>query len=284
MKVAVVTGGNKGIGYAIVKGLCEKYEGLVYLTARDVGRGEAAVAELKKLGLEPKFHQLDITDQESLDSFRDFIKKEHGGIDILVNNAAMAYKINATEPFGEKAEKTLYVNYFSLLKTCDTLFPLLCPHARVVNLSSSAGHLSRIPGDELKKKLASPTLTIGQLSELMKDFIQSAMENKHQQKGWPNFAYAAYAVSKVGVSALTFIQQRAFDADSREDIVVNAVHPGYVDTDMTSHMGPLTIEQGADAPLYLALLPDNVKSPSGNYIWCNREIVDWINGPMPGPY
>jgi carbonyl reductase 1 len=51
-------------------------------------------------------------------------------------------------------------------------------------------------------------------------------------------------VSKVGVSALTFIQQRAFDADPREDLVVNAVHPGYVDTDMTSHMGPLTIEQG----------------------------------------
>jgi carbonyl reductase 1 len=51
-------------------------------------------------------------------------------------------------------------------------------------------------------------------------------------------------VSKVAVSALSFIQQRAFNADSREDLVVNAVHPGYVDTDMTSHKGPLTIEQG----------------------------------------
>jgi NAD(P)-dependent dehydrogenase (short-subunit alcohol dehydrogenase family) len=51
-------------------------------------------------------------------------------------------------------------------------------------------------------------------------------------------------VSKVAVSAVTFIQQRAFDADPREDLVVNTVHPGYVDTDMTSHKGPLTIEQG----------------------------------------
>lgn len=42
-------------------------------------------------------------------------------------------------------------------------------------------------------------------------------------------------VSKVGVSALTRIQQRAFDADPREDLVVNCAHPGYVDTDMTSH-------------------------------------------------
>ena len=44
-----VTGGNKGIGYGIVKGLCEKYNGTVYLTARDVGRGEQAVGELKKV-------------------------------------------------------------------------------------------------------------------------------------------------------------------------------------------------------------------------------------------
>lgn len=51
-------------------------------------------------------------------------------------------------------------------------------------------------------------------------------------------------MSKVAVSALTFIQQHAFDADPREDLVVNAVHPGYVDTDMTSHKGPLTIEEG----------------------------------------
>lgn len=44
-----VTGGNKGIGYAIVKGLCKKYDGIVYLTARDVGRGEAAISELEKV-------------------------------------------------------------------------------------------------------------------------------------------------------------------------------------------------------------------------------------------
>lgn len=72
-------------------------------------------------------------------------------------------------------------------------------------------------------------------------FYRSTKAGVHESEGWPS---SAYAVSKVGVSALSFIQQRAFDSDSREDIVVNAVHPGYVDTDMTSHKGPLTIEQG----------------------------------------
>lgn len=71
--------------------------------------------------------------------------------------------------------------------------------------------------------------------------FRAAKSGNHQAEGWPN---SAYQVSKVGVSALTFIQQHAFDADPREDLVVNAVHPGYVDTDMTNHKGPLTIEQG----------------------------------------
>jgi carbonyl reductase 1 len=79
---------------------------------------------------------------------------------------------DATEPFGEQAENTLHVNYFSLLNTCHTLFPLLRPHARVVNLSSSAGHLARIPGEKLRKKLSSPTLTEEQLSDLVRQFIE----------------------------------------------------------------------------------------------------------------
>lgn len=281
MKVAVVTGGNKGIGYAIVKGLCEKYDGIVYLTARDVGRGEAAVSDLEKLGLKPKFHQLDITDQKSLETFHDFLKNEHGGIDVLVNNAAIAYKSAATEPMGVQAENTLRVNFFSLLNTCHVLFPLLRPHARVVNVSSSEGHLKKIPGELLRKKLSSSTLTEEQLTDLMKQFVTAAKSGNHQAEGWPN---SSYRVSKVGVSALTFIQQRAFDADPREDLIVNAVHPGYVDTDMTSHTGPLTIEQGAEAPLYLALLPPDVKSPHGCYVWCNKAVVDWVNGPTPSQY
>lgn len=70
---------------------------------------------------------------------------------------------------------------------------------------------------------------------------RAAQTGEHQNLGWPN---SAYSTSKIGISALTRIQQRAFDDDLREDIIVNACHPGYVDTDMTSHKGLLTIEEG----------------------------------------
>lgn len=66
---------------------------MVYLTARDVDRGTQAVLKLKELGFNPEFHQLDTTDLESIKKFRDHIITAHGGFDLLVNNAGMAYKV-----------------------------------------------------------------------------------------------------------------------------------------------------------------------------------------------
>lgn len=65
----------------------------MYLTARDVGRGEVAVEKLKSQGLNPLFHQLDITDKESITKFRNYITEKYGGIDLLINNAAIAFKV-----------------------------------------------------------------------------------------------------------------------------------------------------------------------------------------------
>lgn len=63
------------------------------MTSRDIGRGEEAVTKLKEQGLSPRYHQLDITDQESVDRFKDYIKKTHGGLDLLVNNAAILFQV-----------------------------------------------------------------------------------------------------------------------------------------------------------------------------------------------
>lgn len=85
-------------------------------------------------------------------------------------------------------------------------------------------------------------------------------------------------VSKVGVSALSIIQQRILDKESpNRNIAVNHVHPGYVATDMTNHKGILTPENGARAPLFAALQTD-VK---GKYIWWNCDVVDWYGDETP---
>lgn len=108
--------------------------------------------------------------------------------------------------------------------------------------------------------------------------FRSAKNDRNVQDGWGS---SAYNVSKVGVSSLTIIQQRAFDKDSsKQGVAVNCVHPGFVDTDMTNHKGVRTVEQGADAPTYLALLPSgtNIK---GKYVWYDRQVVDWYGPETP---
>jgi len=80
--------------------------------------------------------------------------------------------MNSTEPFSIQAEETLRVNYFALVDVCHALFPLLRPHARVVNVSSVAGHLCKISSESLKQELLNPEMTEEQLSALMKEFVQ----------------------------------------------------------------------------------------------------------------
>ncbi|KAK5644712.1 hypothetical protein RI129_006012 [Pyrocoelia pectoralis] len=273
--VAVVTGGNKGVGFAIVKGLCEHFSGNVYLTARNETLGLNSVGKLKELGLNSLFHQLDLKDQASIDNFKEYIKNVEGGIDILVNNAAIAFPNVTSVPFSEQADETIAVNYFGTLRVCDTLFSILRPDAKVVNVSSSAGHLTRIPSQEIRAKLSDPLLTVEQLSGYMKEFVNDAKMNVHVENGWGS---SAYVISKVGVSALSIVQQRLFDKESeKRNIIVNSVHPGYVDTDMTNHKGVLTIEEGAKAPLYLALEDHGLR---GQYVWNDNSVVDWF-GPPP---
>lgn len=109
-------------------------------------------------------------------------------------------------------------------------------------------------------------------------YSSDAKVGKHTEEGWGN---SAYVVSKVGCSALSFIQQRIFDNEKPcRNISVNAVHPGYVDTDMTSHKGHLSIEEGAAAPLHLALDDHGLK---GKYIWHDKTVVDWY-GETPAIY
>ena len=79
-RVAIVTGGNKGIGLAIVRGICKQFNGDVILTSRDSERGVDAVKQLEGEGLKPKFHQLDIDSRDSISVLKEHIEKTYGGM------------------------------------------------------------------------------------------------------------------------------------------------------------------------------------------------------------
>nr|DAD25196.1 TPA_asm: hypothetical protein HUJ06_026660 [Nelumbo nucifera] len=141
--IAVVTGANKGIGFAIVKQLAEL--GLtVILTSRDVSRGQQAVHSLRAQGLDVLFCQLDISDPASIDIFVSWLKEEFGGLDILVNNAAVSFN-RIGENSVEHAETVIKTNFYGPKLLTEALLPLFRRSAsisRILNVSSRLGLLN----------------------------------------------------------------------------------------------------------------------------------------------
>ena len=119
-------------------------------------------------------------------------------------------------------------------------------------------------------------------------------ENQVEERGWPTKWFAPYAVSKIGVNFSTAIQQKMPDDQyPNKDVIVNACCPGLVDTDMTKHRSSkkLHVDEGADTPTYLALLPKNTSEPRGQFCelrksspWPPIRYTNNILGPVTKEY
>uniref|UniRef100_A0A8C5MBV8 carbonyl reductase (NADPH) n=1 Tax=Leptobrachium leishanense TaxID=445787 RepID=A0A8C5MBV8_9ANUR len=272
-KVAVVTGGNKGVGLAVVRALCKQFKGDVYLTARNSKLGEEAVEALEKEGLSPRFHQLDIDDPQSIKVLRDFLKEKYGGLDVLINNAGIAFKTADTTPFAIQAPVIMQTNFYGNRDVCNALLTLIKPHGRVVNVSSMLGHgcLGQC-SPRLQQEFRRDSITEDELVELMEKFVEDAKKGDHLKEGWPDMAYGT---SKIGLTVLSKIQARILDATRKEDgILLNACCPGWIKTDLGGPNAPKSVEEGAKTVLYLALLPPDVTSPHGEMI-NEMKVVEW---------
>uniref|UniRef100_A0A8C3VUI4 Carbonyl reductase (NADPH) n=1 Tax=Catagonus wagneri TaxID=51154 RepID=A0A8C3VUI4_9CETA len=272
-RVALVTGANKGIGFAIVRDLCRQFSGDTVLTARDVARGQAAVQQLQAEGLSPRFHQLDINDLESIRALRDFLSKEYGGLDVLVNNAGIAFKVVDPTPFHIQAEVTMKTNFFGTRDVCTELLPLIKPQGRVVNVSSteSVRALNQC-SPELQQKFKSDSITEEELVGLMNKFVEDTKKGAHGKERWPS---TAYGVTKIGVTVLSRIYARKLSEQRGGDkILLNACCPGWVRTDMSGPTAPKSPEEGAETPVYLALLPSDAEGPHGQFV-SDKKVLKW---------
>ncbi|CAL8101997.1 unnamed protein product [Calicophoron daubneyi] len=273
MKVAFVSGANKGIGLALVEKLARTFGSTgfwdVYLTARNEERGRTACSQLENLGLKVKFHLLDVVDPGSRKSFLQFMKSQYpDGINIAVNNAGINYKSNSNVPFGEQARVTVNTNFTETVNFTQEFLPLLAKDARVVHLGSIlAASAYKKLGSQLKSKFASP-ISLEELRSLMDDFVRHAEAGDAKEYGWPEDGMkfnTSYCVSKLGIVKASMILGDSLKSDPRR-IVMNVCCPGYVDTDMTDHKGTKTPAQGADTPFYLATLPVGVTDPVNQFV------------------
>ncbi|KAM0057646.1 putative (+)-neomenthol dehydrogenase [Helianthus debilis subsp. tardiflorus] len=232
-RCAVVTGGNKGIGFETCRLALNNIQ--VILTARNESRGIEAINKLNNSGLPiPNviFHQLDIQDPSSMPNLVQFIETHLKKLDILVNNAAIsgnrfvAEKIvynaqgeallerlvdengeflpGVSEQTYEMVEACLKTNYYGTKRVTEALVPLLhlSTSPRIVNITSSFGLLSRLPNEKFKEELDDiDNLTEERIDEIIQLFLRDSKADKLRENGWPLAPASAYIVSKAVMNA-----------------------------------------------------------------------------------
>ena len=243
MRIAVVTGANRGLGAEIARQLGAR--GLTVVpTSRTARKG---------------FATLDVEDRASIEGFARAQAKD--GVDVLVNNAGVLFDGFDTTV----AARTLAVNFFGAMYLTDALLPSMRPEGRIVMVSSGLGRLSQL-GPALRARFEDPSLTRAGLTALLESFVHDVGTGVHARHGWPS---NAYGVSKVGLNALVRVMARELQGDPRR-ILVNSADPGWVRTRMGGRSAPVSVEDGAKTPVYLALLPTG--SPTGAFFARERQV------------
>jgi NAD(P)-dependent dehydrogenase (short-subunit alcohol dehydrogenase family) len=237
--VALVTGANQGIGLQIAKDLAA--QGFAVLVrSRDLARGEAAA---KEVGPDAHALQLDVTDQASIATAAERIREEFGRLDALVNNAAISNTkmppdmsveeySKSTRPSNVSLDELRAVfetNVFGVVAVTKAMLPLLreAPAARIVNVSSGAGSLTR---------------------------------NSNPAFPYRSIFGPVYPASKTALNAMTLAMAIELETTG---IKVNAACPGFTKTNLNNYAGTQTVEEGAREPVRLALIgPDG---PTGTF-------------------
>lgn len=147
-RVALVTGGNKGIGFAICRALAE--EGVqVVLAARSREKAETAIREMGDVACAPVAVTLDVTDEASIQDAVKFVDARFGGLDILINNAGVALdKFQSALDLDIKVYRdTFETNVFGLFAVTQAMAPLVMRRkGQIINLSSNLGSLATMGG------------------------------------------------------------------------------------------------------------------------------------------
>jgi len=263
------SGGNKGIGKAICQMLLEKYPDVhVILGSRNEGRGNDAVKDItSSLGTNKCHGRLEVLqmDTSSDESVRTAADRITGTLYGIVNNAGVHSDSDI--------KLTVGTNYLGPKRVSEALLDKLeRPGGRIVNISSASAPMfvQSCTNQDLVAKLSEPWTISGGIQEL--DEISTSHHDENVI-GSNN----AYGYSKALLSAYTWLFAR-----DHPDLIVNAITPGFINTDMTSGWGATNSpEKGAIPPVWLLMSDELTKVPTGRYYGsdCKRSPWNVYRGP-----
>ncbi|HYJ21042.1 MAG TPA: SDR family oxidoreductase [Solirubrobacterales bacterium] len=237
MTNALITGANKGIGFAVA-GQLGRSGVKVLVGARDAEKGDEAVKILRAQRIDAEAVEIDVTDPAGVRAAAARVREEHGHLDVLVNNAGVLPEVTAAErvtgPMDlEMFRTTFETNVFGTIAVTEAFLPLLraAPAGRIVNVSSTMGSLAD----------------------------QTDPDSVYYGQVVP-----AYQTSKVALNAITVALSKAL---AETEIKVNSVCPGWVQTDLggpeNKAAAPMTPDQGAAVVTRMALIAGD--GPTGGF-------------------
>lgn len=225
MKSALITGANKGIGFETAKILAQNGY-FTYLGVRTLENGEAAAAKLKGEGLtNVAVIKLDVTSDESVAAARKTIGEQTEVLDVLINNAGISgeFEQSALTSPAQEYQKVYDTNVFGVVRVTETFIDLLRKSAepRIVNVSSAMASLT----------------------------IAANIENQNYPKRYVVYQSSKSALNMYTVNLAYELRDTPFK--------VNAVCPGWTQTDFTNQQGTSTPEQAGQRIAKYALIgPD----------------------------
>lgn len=237
-KIAVVTGGNKGIGAMLVRKLAET-GCMVWLGARNAELGQAEAQKLQQEKLNVKYIHVDLDDRQSIIQAADKVSQESEHVDILINNAAIisgGFANGVSKAKLDTLERDMQVNYIGTVAVTQAFLPLVrkSHSGRIINVSSDLGSLT--------------------------------LQNDYQWE-YAGLKLLGYSASKAALNMMTV--HLAYELRDTP-IKVNSVNPGSTATDLNNHRGHQTVEEGAAEALRVALLPDD--GPTAKFLATGREV------------
>jgi NAD(P)-dependent dehydrogenase (short-subunit alcohol dehydrogenase family) len=238
MKIALITGANKGLGFATAREL-GRSGAKVIAGVRDIAKGEQAVRQLLVEGVDAETLALDVTHPSSVQAAAEEFGRRHGHLDVLVNNAGILPEVTKAERVDAPLDAAMFretfeTNLFGAIAVTQALLPMLLASeaGRIVNVSSTMGSLS---------------------------------DQANPDSPYYGLVVPAYQASKAALNSVTIGLSKAL-ADSH--VKVNSVCPGWVQTDLGGEANkaaaPLTAEQASEIVARVALVGED--GPSGAFL------------------